>query len=384
MRILLVYTQASYKFGIDGTSQRLAKLNELYSSSNDLLSLVGLSLKAHTKMENQRIYYFKQPFILGHYLALLSDFNIFFLKKLREVVLKEKIDLIIMAAEPYGITLASLFCRNIPVIYGAEWVSADLPNITFRSTHPAKKVGKVLLHAYISLVERLACKRAKHIVAISEIDKQRLIKLYGTDKEKITVIPPFVNLSKFQNISSREGTVERSERVTVIFHGPYNHPANREAFSLINDYIAPEIERHNSNIKFILAGIDAPVFESGNVKCLGFVKDLQSFLNNADIAIVPLLEGTGVKIKIFDYMTAGLPLIATRKALEGIEAENGKHAIILDTVDQNFVSAILDLAGDAEKRLYLAQNIFALLKTKYSQTSVHAKVDEMLTKVMSS
>lgn len=382
MRILLVYTQASYKFGMDGTSQRLAKLCELYSRSNDLVSLVGLSSKVHKKVEHERIYYFRQPFILGHYLALLSDFNICFLRKLREVVAKEKIDLIIMAAEPYGIAAASLVCRGIPIIYGAEWVSADLPGLTFRFAHPAKRIGEPLLRAYISLVERLACRRAKHIVAISEVDRQRLAKLYRVDKDKITVIPHYVNVDEFENVSSRESTAGKDRKVTAIFHGPYNHPANREAFGLIIDYIAPEVQKRDSNIQFVLAGMDAPVFERANVRCLGFVKDLQGFLRNADIAILPLLEGTGVKIKVFDYMRAGLAMVATRKALEGIEAEDGKHAIILDAVDERFIGAILQLAGDVEKRQCLARSALELLKRKYSRATAQAKADEMLTKVI--
>jgi glycosyltransferase involved in cell wall biosynthesis len=315
---------------------------------------------------------------------VLSDFNICFLRKLREVVAREKIDLIIVAAEPYGVTLASIACHGIPIVYEPDWVSADAVEVVFRSTHAAKRIAKPLLRVYISLIERLACKRAKHIVAISEIDRQRLIALYNVDKEKITVIPPYVNLDKFENASSRESTAAKNRKVTVIFHGPYNHPANREAFDLIINYIAPQVQKRNSNIEFLLAGMNAPVFEKGNVKFLGFVEDLQGFLRNASIAIVPLLEGTGVKIKVFDYMTAGLPIIATEKALEGIEVENGKHVISTSGVDQEFVNAILDLADNRDKREMLGRNALEMAKTRYSRERMQARVDEMLAKIMSS
>ena len=378
MKILLVYTQASYKFGIDGTSRRLARLCELYSHNNDVVSLIGLSPKAHAKVADKGTYYFRQPFIFGHYLALLSDFNSHFLQKLRAIVIKEKIDVIIMETEPYGITSASFICLNIPIIYDAEWISADMPSMIFKSAHPIIKMGKPILQAYISLMERLACKRAKHIIAISEADEQRIIQLYRVDKSKITVIPPFVNSDEFENEPAREENIKKDAKVTVVFHGPYNHPANREAFGLITDYIAPQIRMLNSNIEFVLAGMNTPVFEQENVRCLGFVADLRSFLNNADIAIVPLLEGTGVKIKVFDYMMAGLPIIATRKALEGIEAENSKHAIIIDKVDQEFVNAILHLAKDKAQRQYLAKNALKLLATHYSRARAQAKVDKML------
>jgi len=124
--------------------------------------------------------------------------------------------------------------------------------------------GKGDLHSYLAFsVERLACKSSKHIVAISEIDKQRLIKLYGVDKEKIIVVLPFMNLDKFQKASLRESTSAGGERVTVIFHNPYNYPANHEAFGFIIDYITPGIEKPNGNIQFVLASIHAPVLERG-------------------------------------------------------------------------------------------------------------------------
>lgn len=378
MKILLIYTQASYKFGTDGTSRRLAKLHELYSDRNDIISLIGLSPKAHAKVADKETYYFRQPFIFGHYLALLSDFNSHYLKQLRAIILKEKIDVIIMETEPYGIISASFICHNIPIIYDAEWISADMPRMLFKSVHPIIKMGKPIFQAYISLIERLACKRAKHILAISETDEQRLAKLYNVDKSKITIIPPFVDPVELENEPEREETSSKDAKITVVFHGPYNHPANREAFGLITDYIAPQVRMLNSSIEFVLAGMNTPVFEQENVKCLGFVADLQSFLNNADIAIVPLLEGTGVKIKVFDYMMASLPIIATRKALEGIEAENGKHAIIIDTVDQEFVHAIIHLAEDKAQRQYLAKNALILLDTHYSRARAQAKVDKML------
>ena len=63
-------------------------------------------------------------------------------------------------------------------------------------------------------------------------------------------------------------------------------------------------------------------------------------LNSSDIGIVPILHGGGTKLKIFDYMGVGLPIVTTKKGIEGIEAKNGQHAIIVDDVNEEFINAI--------------------------------------------
>ena len=118
-----------------------------------------------------------------------------------------------------------------------------------------------------------------------------------------------------------------------------------------------------------------------NFKSLGFIEDLHTFLQSADIAIVPFISGSGVKIKIFDYMSVGLPVVTTKNGIEGIKAENGKHVVVVDTVNQNFIDAILDLSRNTKKRDILGRNVLELVRTKYSSEVAQARMDEMLVRV---
>jgi len=163
-----------------------------------------------------------------------------------------------------------------------------------------------------------------------------------------------------------------------VFHGFYGYIANYEAFKLIQDYLAPEIWRRNRNIQFVLAGTDVPKFERENIKSVGYVDDLSTFLADSDIAIVPILHGTGVGVKMFDYMAAGLPIISTRIGIRGIEAENGVHAIILDTVGEKFIQAILKLADNPLERQRLGRNAHELGLKHYSREAAQKKLDQVL------
>jgi len=335
-------------------------------------------------------YYFRQGMLLGEYLHIFTDFNFCFLRKLRKVVRKERIDLLWITM-PYGVSVASIFCRNMPIIYDSHAVVSDAVRITLTTlekrsrafrTPIIKSIVKLILQGYISFIERLACSRAAHIKTIGEPDRQRFIEKYGIGEDRVTTISPFIDSNKLKKAPSEKRGSKGTGTLKVIFHGSYNHPPNRDAVELILNYIAPEIGKRNSNIQFLLAGVGVPVFERGNVKSLGFVEDIRALLAGSDIAIVPLLEGEGVKTKIFDYMAVGLPIISTKKGMQAIEAENGKHALICDAVDREFINAILDLANDSEKREVLRKNALELAKVKYSQESMQARMDEMLAKVV--
>lgn len=391
----MVCTNPIFKYQNCGTKWVLDGLIELCSQHNETIYLTGLSPKDKTfpsdnVTKDNNTYYFRQEMLLGEYLHIFTDFNICFWRKLRKVLRKEKVNLILVTM-PYGIISASVLCRNIPIIYDAHAVLGDTVGITLATLEKLsgifrvpviRRIAKLILQGYIPLIERLACKRATHIKAIGEPDRQRFIEKYGIEGDKITTITPFISLHELKEKPLRKRVSEKTGLIKVVFHGSYAHSPNYDAFELITNYIAPEIEKRNSNIRFLLAGVGLPVFERGNVKSLGFVEDIHSLLASSDMAIVPLLEGEGVKTKIFDYMVAGLPIISTKKGIHSIEAENDKHAIILDEVDQKFINAILNLANDSEKRELLGKNALELAKVKYSQESMQTRMDELLTKVM--
>jgi len=389
----MVCTNPVFKYETGGTKWVLDGLAQLCSSHNDVIFLTASSPRDRALLPNNgndggNTYYFRQWMFLGEYLHILTDFNICFLRKLKKVVREERIDLLWITM-PYSIVSASIFC--IPIIYDSHGVVSDAVGITLTTLEKRsrifrmpiiKSMARLTLQGYISFIEGLACNRATHIKTIGEPDRQRFMEKYGIGEDKITTISPFIDSNKLKKAPSEKRRFKEASTLKVIFHGSYNHPPNRDAVELILNYIAPEVGKHNSNIQFLLAGVGMPVFERGNVKSLGFVEDIQTLLDSSDMAIVPLLEGEGIKTKIFDYMAVGLPIISTVKGIQAIEAENGKHALICDAVDQEFVSAILDLANDSEERAMLGKNALELVRMKYTREAMQARMDEMLAKVV--
>lgn len=397
MNILMVGTNPDLITKEGGATLRRRKLAVLFSRNNNIVYLdalprydEGINFQSQAFSHTaHRAYYFKQLFIFGKCAQMLTDLNVAFLLRIKSVVKREKINLICVT-HPYGVISTSLICPHIPVVYDAHGIISEHAKLYVKRLKMDFKVVRVplineivkwLLLNYIRLLERLTCQRAKHIIAITELDRQRLMGKYALDKNKITAIPVWMTAGNVNKLFSGRKKSADSSKINIIFLGIYRHPANYEAFKLIEDYIAPEVEKRNDNIGFILAGTDVPQFKKENLKSVGYIEDLSTFFGDSDIAIVPILRGTGVRVKILDYMAAGLPVITTKQAIEGIEAENGKHAIILNAVDENFIDAILSLAGDRQRREILGKNALKFIRKEYNRLNIQKDLDKMLVKI---
>ncbi len=88
---------------------------------------------------------------------------------------------------------------------------------------------------------------------------------------------------------------------------------------------------------------------------MGEVKSAVEFLDRPGIATVPILSGSGIRIKAIEAMAAGLPVVGTELGLAGLGLENGKQALIANSPN-DFARAILDLLSDPSKASMIAKN----------------------------
>lgn len=63
---------------------------------------------------------------------------------------------------------------------------------------------------------------------------------------------------------------------------------------------------------------------------------------------------------MYDYISLGLPIVTTEKGVEGIDLEDGVHAILTDGVGEEFINAVAELAGSEARRTELRENLVDL------------------------
>jgi len=129
-----------------------------------------------------------------------------------------------------------------------------------------------------------------------------------------------------------------------LFHlGSLDWKPNMEGVDWFLNEVWEEMHAKFPQLTFTIAGRHIPsklkTLQLPNVIILGEVADAQEFMHSKDIMIVPILSGSGVRVKIIEGMALGKTIITTSIGAEGLEIENGKHLIIADN-KEDFIHAV--------------------------------------------
>lgn len=124
-----------------------------------------------------------------------------------------------------------------------------------------------------------------------------------------------------------------------LFHiGAMNWIPNVEGIRWFLDKVWPQIHEQVPALKFYLAGRYMPDWlvtgYQPNIVVLGEVEDAQAFIKSKSIAIVPLLSGSGMRIKIIEAMALGKTVITTEVGAEGIFYQDWKNILIANNVSE--------------------------------------------------
>ena len=174
-----------------------------------------------------------------------------------------------------------------------------------------KKIYFYLQAKKIEKIENELISKADLLLCISTSDYKYFSKLYH-------------NKTKFRAISANtgNGSWNGNNKKTLLFCGTIGHAPNKEAIEWIANYLSPILDK---DIQIKIAGrrtnqlpkeLDRP-----NIEYLGFVSDdeLKKLYQTCSAFISPVVYGSGVKIKVTEAISYGMPIIATKESLEGLD-----------------------------------------------------------------
>ncbi len=316
--------------------------------------------------------------------TFFRDLDPGFISKLSRIIKNENIDIIDVSYPVGGIIMAKFLSRlngnNIPVVYGAHNFESEFIRETFAHNQNYSRIERIFFTAYINFMEKMVCRNvADFITSVSKSDARKFIDQYKLAEEKVRVVSSgsnIVDISRYR--SDREKIKKRlgldKYRIIIFFHGFYSYLPNRDAIDSIQGFIAPEFVGNN-DILFLVGGNGVPEFSNSNVKSIGFIENLYEVLGVVDLAIVPLRYGAGTKLKFLDYLSAGIPVVSTKKGSEGIDITNYEHAIVTDDLDDDFIEAIRYLIENRNERRIMGINAHKLAREKYDWLKIGEKLE---------
>lgn len=122
-------------------------------------------------------------------------------------------------------------------------------------------------------------------------------------------------------------TVEYSgDRKVMTFFGAMSREENYKSVIWFIDNILPGLS--DLDYQFCILGSNPPEklrkYGSDKILVTGFVDDITPYLNYTKIAVLPLLLGAGIKVKVLEFAAAGIPVVTNQIGIEGIPFINGK------------------------------------------------------------
>lgn len=147
----------------------------------------------------------------------------------------------------------------------------------------------------------------------------------------------------------------------------------------------PEVNRRFKDLKFYIAGRQAARwFTQMNFPgavISGEVKDAIEFMKKYQVMLVPLLAGSGIRVKIIEAMAMGKTIISTRIGCEGIDVTDGVNILIADSKDE-FIDKIRLCINDPSTAEQIGVNARKRAEEKYNNRKISAEVAEFYIKVL--
>jgi len=209
------------------------------------------------------------------------------------------------------------------------------------------------------------CRKFDMVFAVSEEDRQLLKETgaadhpalfrYGVDDE-------------FFDIPPKRPEAVAALAASIVFVGSFMHPPNVDAARWLVESIFPRIrDRVAAATLHIVGGQHQPVQDLGRtpgVVVTGRVDDVKKYLAMADVCVVPLRRGGGVKLKTLEMMAAAKPVVATRVGTEGIHVTDGVDVLLASTAEE-FADRTVELLSDGGRREALGRNARDLIRREH-------------------
>ena len=239
-----------------------------------------------------------------------------------------------------------LFHHNVEThIWKRRAGTATNPAARFYFTRQARKMAEY---------EGRICREMGRVIAVSEADASALEELFGLSG--VATVPTGVDIEYFAKPQDA-----REPECDLVFSGAMDWLPNVDGAHWFRHEILPLIRRERPGTTVTLAGRQPLGWmrqwaeADPLVRITGTVPDIRPYLWSGRVFIVPLRVGSGTRLKIYEAMAAGLPVVSTTIGAEGLPVRHPDEIRLADPPDC-FAAECLRLLNSGSERQTLARS----------------------------
>jgi glycosyltransferase involved in cell wall biosynthesis len=253
----------------------------------------------------------------------------------------ESFDLVVLSYPDIMYKYAPLVRAFAPLAH-LVYDTVDLHGLRFsREAAIRNKESELSMKAkYYDRIERVGFQVADTVIAISPKEAEHIVSRCANVSE-LMIIP---------NLHCLGTKIAASEkRSGLLFIGHYLHTPNEDAVCHFVREVYPLIERHIPGIEFTMLGSSITdkvrALRTKTIHAVGYVTDPEPYFAKARVFVAPLRYGAGMKGKIGQALSFGLPIVTTSIGAEGMDLVNECHVLVADDPEA-FAAAVVRLYTD--------------------------------------
>ena len=166
--------------------------------------------------------------------------------------------------------------------------------------------------------------------------------------------------------------------------GTLHYPPNADGIRWFIQEVYPIVREQVPAATLTIVGKNPPkdflelaAREPQSIQVTGYAPDLDPYLEAAALMVVPVRAGGGMRVRILETFSRGLPMVTTTVGLEGIDAVPGEDILVEDN-PVDFADAVVRLLQDPSLQTRLAENGRRLAETRYDWQNVLKEMDEIV------
>lgn len=320
------------------------------------------------------LFFSKKPYNTERF----EDYN--YKLKIKEFLTNNRFDIIQLEGLyliPYINTIRELCPTSI--VYRAHNVEHEIWNrLSINEKNWFKSRYYAILAKRIHRMEVDVQHRVDALVAIAKRDEQ-WFQSKGFNKPSITIPMGYAHDrdTKFTKLSINE----------PCFLGSLDWRPNQEGLLWFVDMVWPMVLKEFPNLNLHIAGRNASstlidkLKKESNIIIHGEVENSQDYLSKYSILIVPVLSGSGMRVKIVEGMMFGNVVVSTSIGIEGIDAINHEHVIIADK-PIDFANEVIGLVHNPSYQNSIAEKAHIFAEEHFNGVTLTEKLESFYKQII--